>query len=357
MGPAATIGVPFAIYPSFIYYNKDLFKEAGLPYPPHKVGEQYDGKDWDMGAVRELAMKLTVDKARQRRHQRRLRRRQHRQWGFDMQYATTSPRLRRPCSAPGSLVADDGKTAQIPDNWRTGLAVVQRRRLEGSLHPERARSPATCWTAATPFQSGNLAMDYVHIWYTCCAWPADGEPQAKNFGMRRAAVLTTATTTAKLHADTFGILKSTTHPDEAFEVLTVPAGNVTGAASPSTARCRPIQSQQAASSTPRRALRAEQDRLAGRRRTCWPTRTSPAMRPDMPNFAQVGRGRARPSRPSYRTSRRARRRRRACDKLADDAAGHLRRRPSSHSAPSTGARRTASRRAPHPTPATSRRSR
>ena len=24
-------------------------------------------------------------------------------------------------------------------------------------------------------------MDFVHLWYTCCAWPAEGEPQAKNF--------------------------------------------------------------------------------------------------------------------------------------------------------------------------------
>ena len=27
----ATIGVPYAVYPSFIFYNKDLFDEAGLP--------------------------------------------------------------------------------------------------------------------------------------------------------------------------------------------------------------------------------------------------------------------------------------------------------------------------------------
>ena len=58
----ATIGVPFATYPSFLYFNKDLFDEAGLPYPPTKVGDKYQGKDWDMAAVRELAMKLTVDK-------------------------------------------------------------------------------------------------------------------------------------------------------------------------------------------------------------------------------------------------------------------------------------------------------
>ena len=59
----AMIGLPFATYPSFMYYNKKLFDEADLPYPPTKVGEQYQGKPWDMAAVRELGMKLTVDKS------------------------------------------------------------------------------------------------------------------------------------------------------------------------------------------------------------------------------------------------------------------------------------------------------
>ena len=49
----ATVGLPFAVYPSFMYYNKDLFDEAGLPYPPTKVGDLYDGKPWDMDAVRD----------------------------------------------------------------------------------------------------------------------------------------------------------------------------------------------------------------------------------------------------------------------------------------------------------------
>ena len=35
-GFGGQVGIPFAIYPSFIYYNKDLFDEAGLPYPPHE---------------------------------------------------------------------------------------------------------------------------------------------------------------------------------------------------------------------------------------------------------------------------------------------------------------------------------
>src|ERR687887_336794 len=40
----ATVGLPFAVYPSFIIYNQDLFEEAGLALPPTKVGDQYDGK-------------------------------------------------------------------------------------------------------------------------------------------------------------------------------------------------------------------------------------------------------------------------------------------------------------------------
>ena len=35
------IGIPYAVYPSYMYYNKALFKEAGLKEPPHAVGENY----------------------------------------------------------------------------------------------------------------------------------------------------------------------------------------------------------------------------------------------------------------------------------------------------------------------------
>jgi len=58
------LGLPFGIYPSFLYINKDLFDEAGLPYPPQKYGDKYEGKEWDMDALKELALKLTVDKKR-----------------------------------------------------------------------------------------------------------------------------------------------------------------------------------------------------------------------------------------------------------------------------------------------------
>ena len=61
------VGIPFAIYPSVLFYAKSLFDEAGLAYPPQKYGDKYtmpDGSqvDWTYDTVRQVAKILTVDK-------------------------------------------------------------------------------------------------------------------------------------------------------------------------------------------------------------------------------------------------------------------------------------------------------
>jgi len=60
------LGIPFAIFPSFIIYNKDLFDEAGLPYPPAEHGAPWVDEngvehEWNIETLTELAKKLTVD--------------------------------------------------------------------------------------------------------------------------------------------------------------------------------------------------------------------------------------------------------------------------------------------------------
>ena len=60
------LGIPFAIFPSFVMYNSDLFDEAGLPYPPHEYGQPYvdaDGNEmeWNIDTLQELSKILTVD--------------------------------------------------------------------------------------------------------------------------------------------------------------------------------------------------------------------------------------------------------------------------------------------------------
>ena len=60
------IGLPFAVFPSFMYFNKDLFDEAGLNYPPQEFGAPYvmpDGTEveWNFDTLAEVAKILTVD--------------------------------------------------------------------------------------------------------------------------------------------------------------------------------------------------------------------------------------------------------------------------------------------------------
>src|SRR5918911_347556 len=67
-GNEGTLGIPFAIYPSELYYQPDMFDASDLEYPPEKYGDQYkmpDGSmvDWNYDTVRQIAMKLTIDKA------------------------------------------------------------------------------------------------------------------------------------------------------------------------------------------------------------------------------------------------------------------------------------------------------
>ncbi|RPI30256.1 MAG: extracellular solute-binding protein, partial [Chloroflexota bacterium] len=62
LGPQGQVGLPFAVYPSALWYNKDLFDEAGIAYPPHEFGAAYeDGDEWTFDKLKELAMVLTVD--------------------------------------------------------------------------------------------------------------------------------------------------------------------------------------------------------------------------------------------------------------------------------------------------------
>ncbi|MFN8631761.1 MAG: extracellular solute-binding protein, partial [Chloroflexota bacterium] len=117
----ATIGVPFGTYPSFLWYNKKLFDEAKLPYPPTKVGDTYQGKPWDMAAVRELGMKLTVDKNGNDATSADFDPTNIVQWGFDSQWADNSPTAETALFGASSFLASDGKSAQIPDALRTGI--------------------------------------------------------------------------------------------------------------------------------------------------------------------------------------------------------------------------------------------
>jgi len=49
------MGIPFASFQTYVYYNKDLFDKAGVPYPNYKFGDP----KWTMDELRNIAKKLT----------------------------------------------------------------------------------------------------------------------------------------------------------------------------------------------------------------------------------------------------------------------------------------------------------
>jgi multiple sugar transport system substrate-binding protein len=222
----ATIGVPFGTYPSFLWYNKKLFDEADLPYPPTEVGAMYEGKPWDMAALRDLGMKLTVDANGNDATSPDFDPANIVQWGFDHQWADNAPTSETALFGAGSFLAADGKTAQIPEPMRTGINWFNDGIWKDHFIPNQNQFNGDLLAKGNPFQSGNLAMTEIHTWYSCCVNPAaPAEPiVGDGFGWAVAPSYN-GTTTAKLHADTFSMLKTTKHPDEAFAVLSALAAS------------------------------------------------------------------------------------------------------------------------------------
>ena len=207
------IGIPMAVYPAFIYYNKALFDEADLAYPPDEVGEQYEGADWTWETVRELALQLTVDSSGNDANSPDFDPASIDVWGLDAQFTNNDPRAWSTIfGGSGSIVGDDGSTAQWPDNWRDGLQFFYDGMWTDHIIPTKAELDAI-EPDGNSFNTGRIAMDVVHQWHTCClAGVSDWD----------VAVLPTGpdgTITSKLHADTVGILDTTENPEAAFEVL------------------------------------------------------------------------------------------------------------------------------------------
>jgi multiple sugar transport system substrate-binding protein len=217
--PEGQLGIPFGIFPSVIIYNKDLFDEAGLAYPPHEYGTPYidaDGNEveWNMDTLRDLSMQLSVDANGNDATSPDFDPENIIQFGFMNQF--TDARGIGTFFSPGSLVSEDG-TAQVSDAWREAWEWTYAGWWEDWFIPNGPYGGAEFLQGpGGPFSSGNLGMVHLHLWYVA-TW-ALGEA---DFGFDLAATPSyDGQVTSKMHADTFGILKGTDHPEEAFEVLT-----------------------------------------------------------------------------------------------------------------------------------------
>ncbi len=212
------IGLPFAVYPSAMFYNAALFDEAGLEYPPSEYGKKYmlDGKevDWDwQTTVKEVAQRLTVDSAGKNATEEGFDKTKIVQYGFTWNFEG-QPSYLGTFWANGSFTDESGTKVNIPAAWVDSWTWT----YEG-FHGAKPWIPtgpvqgSPDFGNGNPFNSGKVAMVDQPLWYTCCmnevkTWDAGAMPSYKG------------KVNGRIDADTFRIWKGTKHKAEAFTVLT-----------------------------------------------------------------------------------------------------------------------------------------
>jgi multiple sugar transport system substrate-binding protein len=212
-----TVGLPFAVYPSAMFYNTTLFDSAGLAYPPAKYGDQYkmpDGTmvDWSWDTLTKVSKLLTVDSAGKNATEDGFDKTKITQYGYTWQFEN-QPSYWGSFWASGSYLTADGKTAQFPDAWVAAWKWTYDSIWGAQPFAANAAVEASAdFGSGNPFNSNKIAMTDEPVWYTCCmgnvkTWDAGIMPSYNG------------KVAGRIDADTFRIWKGTKHPAEAFDVL------------------------------------------------------------------------------------------------------------------------------------------
>lgn len=207
------LGIPFAVFPGVLFYNKDLFDEAGLAYPPAKLGDKYklDGKEveWSWDTLAAVAKKLTVDKAGKDATDPKFDAGNIVQYGFIHQWDSMRADL---STFGGQPVVDDKGKVVIGEAWRANAKWMWNAMWKDHFYPTDAVAGSDAFQPSA-FASGKIAMARVPLWYTCCVaslkakWDLGVQPSYNG------------KVSAPADADSFRIWKGTKNPEAAFTVL------------------------------------------------------------------------------------------------------------------------------------------
>jgi multiple sugar transport system substrate-binding protein len=213
------IGIPFAVFPSMTYYNRGLFDEAGLNYPPQAFDAMYvmpDGSEveWNYETVTEIAKILTVDSNGNDATSADFDPDSVVQFGFNFQWAQL--RLMWTDLQPEDWYDEASGTVTIPESWRTASQWIHDAVWKDHFYPNATYDASELLASGNAFSSGKLAMAVTPLWYTCCLAASVG-----NFEWDLAVV--PKSLDGQYHvatdADTFRLTKGSANPEAAFTVL------------------------------------------------------------------------------------------------------------------------------------------
>jgi multiple sugar transport system substrate-binding protein len=215
-GTGAQIGIPYDIYPGFIWYNKDLFTAAGMPNLPSRVGDTYQGQPWDWNELVKVAGQLTIDKNGRKSTDAGFDSKNIVQYGMDFQWLDA----RRIASlfGAGSVVAADGKTAQIPSFWPDTFSWYYKAIWTSHIVPNGTAESSPLLAQGNTQSSGHVAMNASWEWSLNLIAADAATSKVKNWDI---AVMPSwnGSTTAAMDTDTFAIPKASKNHDAAFKAM------------------------------------------------------------------------------------------------------------------------------------------
>jgi len=222
-----TVGLPFAVYPSAIFYNTKLFTEAGVNPPPANYGDQYtfaDGTkaDWNWDTLTKVAQDMTIDSAGKNSLDPAFDATKIVQYGFSFGWEGHPNYWGSYFSNGGQLLVPGGSkgsyAAKIPDGWKAAWAWVYNGIWGAQPYiPNGAVASGADFDSGNVFASGKVAMLDQPSWYLCCV--GDLTKAGGEFDFGAMPVSADGKVAGRVDADTFRIWKGTKHPAEAFTVL------------------------------------------------------------------------------------------------------------------------------------------
>jgi multiple sugar transport system substrate-binding protein len=212
--PGKNVGLPLGVYPSMIFYNKDLFDAAGLEYPTH----DFNDKSWTMDKLREYAMKLTLDENGNDATSPDFDPAAIKQWGFDDSWISGrgylaiwgAENVGRPTTA-------DFKTAMAnSEEWVYGAQWLSDGIWKDHFIPDLAgQAVYGAVGGGDPFGSNMVAMFYSHSWFF-----AEGLVDLPfEYGTAVLPFNQKGTRVERVHADNFTIPKDAKNKEAAWEVM------------------------------------------------------------------------------------------------------------------------------------------
>jgi multiple sugar transport system substrate-binding protein len=220
-----TVGLPFAVYPSAIFFNKAIFDSAGYNYPPAKYGDKYkmpDGTmvDWSWDTVATVAKALTTDNTGKNSTEAGFDKNNIVNYGFTFGFEN-HVNYAGSFFGGGSLVAADGKTAQLPDTWKAAWQWMWDGLWGAQPYIPNNNYEQSLNNGGNPFDGNHVAMIDNPVWYTCCMGhvTTDGSDKSPADWEVGAMPSYKGKVGGRIDADTFRIWKGTKNPQAAFDVM------------------------------------------------------------------------------------------------------------------------------------------